>query len=95
MISTRRALFFDGGKPKITTNSRGKKRHPGSRNLEEKLRIADDIFLDLIQSKIYIGTLDWNPMKRITPMEALQHPWLNENPSRLKTALGARTVSSN
>lgn len=95
MISTRRTMFFDGGKPKISTNSRGKKRHPGSRTIEEKLRIADDIFLDLIQSKIYIGTLDWNPMKRITPMEALQHPWLNENPSRLKTALGARTASSN
>ena len=88
MQSTRRSNFFDGSKPKVVANSRGKKRYPGTRNLDEKLRTTDELFLDLIESKCYVGSLDWNPVTRITPTQALAHPWLNEQPSRIRTAPG-------
>ena len=48
--STRRSLFFEGSKPKVLPNSRGKKRYPATRNLNEKLRTTDELFLDLIES---------------------------------------------
>ncbi|OMJ96195.1 hypothetical protein SteCoe_153 [Stentor coeruleus] len=86
MISTKRSMFFDGGKPKVVPNSRGKKRLPGSKSLEERLKISDEGFLDLIKK-----TLEWDPKKRITPREALQHSWLHEQNSRLKTATTIRT----
>jgi serine/threonine protein kinase len=88
MISSRRQLFFEGAKPKIVANSRGKKRVPGTRRLEEKVGINDPLFLDLLERKEYLGTLDWNPLTRICPDEALVHPWLVEQPSRLKTGKG-------
>lgn len=94
MQSTRRTNFFEGCKPKVLANSRGKKRYPGSRNLEEKLRSTDEEFLDLIESKNYLESLDWNPNTRITPEQALNHPWLREQPSRMKMAQG-KMVTSN
>ena len=86
MQSTRRSNFFDGGKPKVVPNSRGKKRYPGTRNLDEKLRSTDELFLDLIESKPYLESLDWNPATRISPSQALAHPWLSEQPMRIRTA---------
>ena len=48
-VSTLKHLFFDGNLPKIVPNSRGKKRIPGSRKIEEKVRSRDDNFLDFIE----------------------------------------------
>ena len=50
MVSTRRHLFFEGARPKIVPNSRGKKRIPGTRSLDEKVGINDPLFLDLLES---------------------------------------------
>ena len=77
--ATRKKLFFDyEGNPKISPNSRGKMRVPGRRNLRDILKGADLAFLDLV-----CACLDWDPVRRITPEDALLHEWLAETPQRL------------
>jgi dual specificity tyrosine-phosphorylation-regulated kinase 2/3/4 len=72
--ATRKKLFFDyDGAPKITANSRGKVRIPGRKSLREILKGADYAFLDLV-----CACLDWDPVRRITPEEALEHEWIVE-----------------
>ncbi|XP_047656490.1 dual specificity tyrosine-phosphorylation-regulated kinase 4-like isoform X2 [Tachysurus fulvidraco] len=44
---------------------------PGSKNLQKILGTGDLQFLDFIQR-----CLSWNPAKRLTPSEAMKHPWL-------------------
>ncbi|XP_045469957.1 dual specificity tyrosine-phosphorylation-regulated kinase 2 isoform X2 [Harmonia axyridis] len=69
--ATRRRLFFDSqGNPRCITNSKGHKRKPGSKNLQIALRCNDHAFIDFIS-----GCLQWNPKKRMTPDEALNHSW--------------------
>lgn len=72
-ISTRKKLFFEGNSPKLIQNSRGKKRIPGTRKLEEKVRSNDELFLDFIRK-----CLDWNPNTRMTPEEAFHHEFIQE-----------------
>lgn len=50
------------------TNSRGKRRIPGSKDLSYVLKCEDPIFLDFIEK-----CLEWDPVKRLTPDEALRH----------------------
>ena len=71
-MSTRGKLFFDEeGRPKIINNSRGKKRYPGTRNLQDILSGTDKLYQDFI-----IKCLDWNVNTRLTPDQALFHPWI-------------------
>ncbi|XP_053205574.1 dual specificity tyrosine-phosphorylation-regulated kinase 4-like [Panonychus citri] len=71
--ATRRRLFFDSrGNPRNTTNSRGKKRKPGSKPLSQAIKCTNDDFVDFLSR-----CLDWSPHHRITPDEALKHPWLS------------------
>ena len=72
-ISTRKKLFFDGNTPKITPNSRGKKRFPGTKRLDEKARSQDENFLNFLER-----CLDWNPKSRMTPEEAFHHEFIQE-----------------
>lgn len=68
-LSTRKGLFFDpkDNSPIIVTNSRGRKRKPNSKSLQQVLnKCSDELFLDFIRR-----CLDWNPLSRITPLEAL------------------------
>ncbi|CAG9330865.1 unnamed protein product [Blepharisma stoltei] len=87
--STRKALFFEeDNTPKIAPNSRGKKRFPGTRNLNERVKSTDPEFLSFIQR-----CLDWNPDTRMTPQEALSHPWMIEvekPKSRISSSTGSR-----
>ncbi|KAG6841209.1 hypothetical protein C0991_000871 [Blastosporella zonata] len=47
--STRKKLFFDlNGAPRAVVNSKGRRRKPGSKNLQQVLRCNDDDFLDFI-----------------------------------------------
>jgi len=47
--ATRRRLFFDSkGVPRCITNSKGRKRKPGSRTLSQALRCNDILFIDFI-----------------------------------------------
>ncbi|CAG9327991.1 unnamed protein product [Blepharisma stoltei] len=73
--ATRKQLFFDPfGQPKIITNSRGKKRYPSSKSLRDILRGADNEFIELVEA-----CLEWDPMKRMTPDDAIRHHWVQEN----------------
>lgn len=46
---------------------------PGTKSLAGQLRCTDPAFLDLLA-----GCLAWDPAARMTPEEALQHPWIRE-----------------
>lgn len=72
-LATRKSLFFDpkNDEPIIVPNSRGKKRKPNSKTLQEVLNSSDEQFLEFLDK-----CLEWNPIARITPLEALQHPWI-------------------
>uniref|UniRef100_A0A8D3BQU1 dual-specificity kinase n=1 Tax=Scophthalmus maximus TaxID=52904 RepID=A0A8D3BQU1_SCOMX len=72
--ASRRRLFFDSkGNPRNITNSKGKKRRPNSKELPAALKSNDALFLDFIK-----GCLTWDPTKRMTPDEGLQHEWILE-----------------
>lgn len=73
--SSRSKLFFDSSfRPRIVPSSRGKKRHPGTKDLVLKLRCKDRCFLSFLE-----GCFKWEPSARMSPEEALQHPWINEH----------------
>ncbi|KAK3087855.1 hypothetical protein FSP39_011544, partial [Pinctada imbricata] len=72
--ATRRRLFFDSkGNPRCITNSKGKKRRVGSKDLQQAVKTSDANFLDFIRR-----CLEWDPNIRMTPEEALQHEWIKE-----------------
>ena len=66
--ATRLDLFFQGNEPKTITNSRGKKRIPGSKSIDEILTNAEDGMIDLVKK-----CFEWNPEKRISPKDAVLH----------------------
>ncbi|CAG9767634.1 unnamed protein product [Ceutorhynchus assimilis] len=71
-VATRRRLFFDSrGNPRCVTNSKGRKRKPGSKSLPMVLRCSDAMFIDFVSR-----CLEWNPKRRMTPSEALCHSWI-------------------
>ena len=73
-VAKRKKNFFDElNKPKIVPNSRGRMRYPNTRTLENKIKCLDSKFLDLL-----FRTLEWDPKNRITPEQALEHPWIQE-----------------
>lgn len=77
--SAKKEKFFNpDGSIKTNTNSKGKLRIPSSKSLELKLKTDDFVLIDLISSKKYLECLEWDPKKRISAEEALDHPWLSE-----------------
>ncbi|KAG9284587.1 hypothetical protein G9A89_004629 [Geosiphon pyriformis] len=82
--STRKKLFFDsGGNPRLVTNSKGKRRRPGSKPLSQIIKTNDVRFIEFIAR-----CLEWDPEKRIKPDEGLIHEWITEvkiNPKNLTT----------
>lgn len=79
--ATRRRLFFDSkGNPRCVTNTKGRKRKPGTKNLAIALRCNDTLFLNFISK-----CLEWNPRKRMTPEEALRHEWILQSNSSQKS----------
>ena len=85
--STRKKLFFDSlGKPRITVSSKGKRRRPSSKSLQQALKCEDEAFLDFISR-----CLRWDPERRLKPDEAIHHEFITgkfvkANPSRPRTA---------
>ncbi|KKZ64513.1 dual-specificity tyrosine-(Y)-phosphorylation regulated kinase [[Emmonsia] crescens] len=70
--STRRKLFFDSlGKPRLTVSSKGRRRRPSSKDLRQALKCDDDAFLDFITR-----CLRWDPTRRLTPNDALNHEFI-------------------
>ncbi|XP_028814837.1 dual specificity tyrosine-phosphorylation-regulated kinase 4 isoform X2 [Denticeps clupeoides] len=75
--ASRRKLFFDSkGNPRNITNSKGKKRRPNSKDLASVLKTNDALFIDFLKC-----CLIWDPSKRMTPDEAMQHEWIQEGRS--------------
>lgn len=70
--AARGPLFFSHGrKPLHLTNSKGRLRVPGSKTLAQILPCTDKLFLHFVSR-----CLEWDPKHRLTPVEALMHPWI-------------------
>ena len=71
----RKKNFFEEGTdaPKIVANSKGYKRRPGSKTLSGTLRCTHEPFVDFLAR-----CLEWIPERRLTPAEALRHPYMSE-----------------
>lgn len=66
--------FFDEKyAPLVVPNSRGKVRIPNSKDWRTVLRCNDSNFIDFVKK-----CLVWDPSKRLTPHDALLHPWILE-----------------
>ncbi|KAJ8391068.1 hypothetical protein AAFF_G00096890 [Aldrovandia affinis] len=75
--ASRKRLFFDSkGNPRNITNSKGRKRRPNSKDMASVLKTSDTQFMDFLRC-----CLMWDPTKRMTPDEAMQHEKPGENPS--------------
>lgn len=85
--SSRKKLFFDSlGKPRLTVSSKGRRRRPSSKTLQQALKCDEDSFVDFIAR-----CLRWDPDRRLKPEEALQHDFItgNKRPSRARNGPGA------
>ncbi|OCK82571.1 hypothetical protein K432DRAFT_424057 [Lepidopterella palustris CBS 459.81] len=70
--SSRKKLFFDSlGKPRVTVSSKGRRRRPSSKTLQQALKCDDEAFLDFITR-----CLRWDPDKRMKPDEAGLHEFV-------------------
>lgn len=70
--ATRRRLFFDSkNNPRNLINSKDRRRQVGSRPLTVILNCEETDFIDFLER-----CLDWDPRTRLTPDEAIRHPWL-------------------
>ncbi|KAK2583988.1 hypothetical protein KPH14_006448 [Odynerus spinipes] len=90
LLASRRRLFFDPkGSPRCVTNSKGKKRWAGSKNLAMVLRCTDTHFVDFVSR-----CLEWDPKKRMTPEEAVRHEWLSSSFSHASSSSSSSTMTS-
>ena len=89
--STRKKLFFDSlGKPRLTVSSKGKRRRPSSKSLQQALKCEDEAFLDFISR-----CLRWDPERRLKPDEAMLHEFVtgmkNKTSSRTRPITAANS----
>jgi serine/threonine protein kinase len=89
--SLKRNLYFEpSGAPKPVHTSKGRPILPNSTTLEAFLPNTTATFRDLVSR-----CLDWNPFIRISPEEALRHPWFAfENEETAARPALVRTQSS-
>jgi dual specificity tyrosine-phosphorylation-regulated kinase 2/3/4 len=88
--STRKKLFFDSvGKPRMTVSSKGKRRRPSTKTLQQALKCDDEAFLDFITR-----CLRWDPERRLKPDEAMQHDFVTGMKRRPATTGNAVAASS-
>ena len=88
--STRKKLFFDSmGKPRLTVSSKGRRRRPSSKTLQQALKCDDEPFLDFLSR-----CLRWDPDRRMKPEEAVRHEFMTGQKSAMPPPrLSARTDS--
>lgn len=73
---TRKKLFFDSvGKPRVTVSSKGRRRRPSSKTLQQALKTEDEAFVDFVAR-----CLRWDPERRMKPAEAVSHPFIANVP---------------
>ncbi|KAF9882327.1 dual specificity protein kinase pom1 [Colletotrichum karsti] len=71
--STRKKLFFDSmGKPRLTVSSKGRRRRPSSKTLQQVLKCDDEAFIDFLSR-----CLRWDPDRRLKPEEAIHHEFIS------------------
>ena len=86
--SSRRKLFFDSvGKPRLTVSSKGKRRRPSSKTLQQVLRCDDEAFLDFLSR-----CLRWDPDRRMKPDDATHHEFITGVKAPARGAAAARTI---
>lgn len=79
---TRKKLFFDSvGKPRVTVSSKGRRRRPSSKTLQQALKTDDEAFIDFIAR-----CLRWDPDRRLKPNEAVNHPFIANTPMHQRGA---------
>jgi dual specificity tyrosine-phosphorylation-regulated kinase 2/3/4 len=84
--SSRKSMYFNSkNEVRVVPNSKGKKRYPGNRSLNEILKGVDIEFIEFIESKKYLECLEWEPDKRITPSEGLEHVCFKKTNKKLST----------
>ncbi|KAL8686400.1 MAG: hypothetical protein Q9218_007133, partial [Villophora microphyllina] len=89
--STRKKLFFDSlGKPRLTVSTKGKRRRPSSKTLQQALKCEDETFLDFITR-----CLRWDPDRRLKPDEAIHHEFITGNKTTINKAFNtsSRTLA--
>lgn len=88
--STRKKLFFDSlGKPRLTVSSKGRRRRPSSKTLQQVLKCDDEAFLDFLTR-----CLRWDPERRLKPDEAVRHEFITgQKLSQFARAATARNDS--
>ncbi|KAG5998715.1 hypothetical protein E4U52_005676 [Claviceps spartinae] len=70
--STRKKLFFDSmGKPRLSVSSKGRRRRPSSKTLQQVLKCDDEVFVDFIAR-----CLRWDPERRLRPEDAVRHEFI-------------------
>ena len=70
--STRKKLFFDSmGKPRLTVSSKGRRRRPSSKTLQQVLKCDDEPFLDFLTR-----CMRWDPERRMRPEDAIRHEFV-------------------
>ncbi|TRM59462.1 hypothetical protein BD626DRAFT_550298 [Schizophyllum amplum] len=93
--SSRKKLFFDpSGVPRPVVNSKGRRRRPGTKSLQQVLRCTDENFVDFIAK-----CLVWDPERRIKPQAALRHPFVTggqrpKTPPTTKANASSSSLSS-
>lgn len=79
-------LFFDCAlQPLIVPNQRGLRRCPNSTDLRSVLACSDVAFLSFLQA-----CLQWDAGARMTVEQALQHPFITQQPMTMRRGAGAR-----
>ncbi|PFH57621.1 hypothetical protein XA68_14784 [Ophiocordyceps unilateralis] len=88
--STRRKLFFDSvGKPRLTVSSKGRRRRPSSKTLQQVLKCDDEVFVDFLSR-----CLRWDPERRLKPEDAVRHEFITgQKPAAAATRMPARDSS--
>ena len=77
--SSRKKLFFDSlGKPRLTVSSKGRRRRPSSKTLQQVLKCDDEPFLDFLAR-----CLRWDPDRRMKPDEAIRHEFITGQKSSM------------
>ncbi|ROT35309.1 hypothetical protein SODALDRAFT_61306 [Sodiomyces alkalinus F11] len=70
--STRKKPFFDSmGKPRLVLSSKGRRRRPSSKTLQQVLKCDDEPFLDFVAR-----CLRWDPDRRLKPEDAIYHEFI-------------------
>lgn len=88
--STRKKLFFDSmGKPRLTVSSKGRRRRPSSKTLQQAIKCDDEAFLDFLSR-----CLRWDPDRRMKPDEAIRHEFITgQKPTTTLPRMSAREAS--